>query len=242
MHGCAHSFHGTAAGKIGGVALARTTDHDVRRALLARAHSEHDGDPDTLIIEELGLLGGAVRVDVAVLNGAIVGTEIKSDADTLDRLPAQAEAYGRVLDYASVVCGLKKLPAVSDLLPSWWGVEVAELDDEGVVQFAPVRPMKNNPDVDLAAQAMLLWRDELLDVLVEHGIDRGYRSATRAALAHRAAEGLQPEILGSAVRRRIRARIEWRGRPSRASGDGSQPPAASSAGSRSSRHAKRIRR
>jgi len=65
--------------------------------LLARAA----GAPDTLIVNELGLADGASRVDIAVINGHICGGEIKAEADSLDRLPRQVEAYGRLVEDAS---------------------------------------------------------------------------------------------------------------------------------------------
>ena len=46
---------------------------------------------------------GAARVDIAVINGHIRGVEIKAEADSLERLPRQVEAYGRVVDRATLI-------------------------------------------------------------------------------------------------------------------------------------------
>ena len=60
-------------------------------------------DPQTLIVEELGIRQGAARVDVAVVNGSLHGYEIKSARDTLERLPKQSELYSSVFDTITLV-------------------------------------------------------------------------------------------------------------------------------------------
>jgi hypothetical protein len=49
------------------------------------------------MLDEFGLEHGEVRVDVAVINGELHGYEIKSERDTLERLPRQVKAYSAVL-------------------------------------------------------------------------------------------------------------------------------------------------
>lgn len=78
-------------------------DADLRQALHRRLARQHRDDPDgTRILDEFGICG-QVRVDVAVVNGALTGYELKSARDTLKRLPRQADYYSRVLDYAHIV-------------------------------------------------------------------------------------------------------------------------------------------
>jgi hypothetical protein len=78
-------------------------DQDVRRSLRAEMNLRHASDPDTLVLEEFGLCQGSARIDVAVVNGSIHGYEIKSERDTLARLPSQRAVYSRALDYVTVV-------------------------------------------------------------------------------------------------------------------------------------------
>src|SRR5438105_15140559 len=83
-------------------------DSDVRRALHLTELVRHtDGDPR--VVNKLGLIHGEVRVDVAVINGVVHGFEIKSDADTLNRLQRQAAAYERVLDLMTLVAPMRHL-------------------------------------------------------------------------------------------------------------------------------------
>src|SRR5262249_9341390 len=67
--------------------VTRMRDGEIRAALHARLIVEHQGEPDTRFLDELSLCG-LVRVDVAVINGTLAGYELKSDLDTLRRLPA----------------------------------------------------------------------------------------------------------------------------------------------------------
>ncbi len=88
-------------------------DSDVRKALHSRVLRDHHNDPNTLVLNELGLRHGACRVDVAVVNGSLHGYELKSDMDTLERLPAQVGLYGKVLDKATLVVGARHAARLS---------------------------------------------------------------------------------------------------------------------------------
>lgn len=66
-------------------------DIHLRKMLLEELYDEHKNDSNTRIINELGIDFGASRIDVAVVNGIIHGFEIKSECDTLLRLPRQME-------------------------------------------------------------------------------------------------------------------------------------------------------
>ena len=78
-------------------------DIDIRQVLLKKLSAEYRYDPDTIIIEELGLCQGEARIDLALVNGFIHGYEIKSERDTLERLPSQIEIYCRTLDTVTIV-------------------------------------------------------------------------------------------------------------------------------------------
>ena len=72
-------------------------DHQLRRALKSKVLARYAKDPDTRVVEELGLRHGLARVDVAVVNGIIHGYELKSDKDNLKRLPHQIQVYSSEL-------------------------------------------------------------------------------------------------------------------------------------------------
>ena len=120
-------------------------DHDVRECLAVDLRRWHL-DRNTLFVDELDL-GGLVRVDIAAVNGALWGYEIKSAHDTLRRLPTQVEVYSKVLDYAALVVAECHHDHALDLLPDWWHVYVAA-DDRNGVSLVLSRPGTRNPQVD----------------------------------------------------------------------------------------------
>jgi hypothetical protein len=183
-------------------------DRDVRKALVSGLLVDHF--EDTLLVQELGLFGGACRVDVALVNGSLHGYEIKSDKDTLERLPVQIEMYSAILDYATLVVGSKHVDKASDLVPKWWGITIATADHAGLVSLKSVRTPKCNPRPQADAIAGLLWRDEALQVLVEIGMDRGYHSKPRDAMCQRIASAMDLSQLRDRVRQALKTRPNWR--------------------------------
>ncbi len=182
-------------------------DQDIRQALhstmLAGFHS--DG---SLVLDELGLCNGATRVDIAVINGQIHGYEIKSDKDTLERLPRQIELYSQVLDTATLVVGMAHLEHALEMLPAWWGVILAE-SHRGEIILNKVRTGAANQSVDSFVLASFLWKHEALELLHRHGID-GQDNKPRKILWARLAEELDQQSLNQAVRQALKARGNWR--------------------------------
>src|SRR4029077_13805561 len=64
--------------------------------------------------------------DVAVVNGALDGFELKSDRDRLDRLARQSEIYGAVFDRMTLVVGPRHERQAARMIPDWWGLERTE--------------------------------------------------------------------------------------------------------------------
>lgn len=204
----------------------RLKDSDLRAAALRRLLAHARACPDTLVINELGLSHGASRVDIAVINGHIRGVEIKAEADTLERLPRQVEAYGRVVDRATLIASERHLPAAIDLLPDWWGVMSARRAANGAVVFRWVREERANRDTDPVTLARLLWRSEALALLESAERDPRLLRAPRSVLYAELASRLPKTKLAALVRTTLKARADWRNRPPLSSCDGSSPPSA----------------
>ena len=204
----------------------RMRDVDIRRQLRSDMERQHRGDPETLILDELGLCQGTARVDLAVVNGNLHGYEIKSERDTLTRLPSQREIYSRALDYVTVVVAETHAAKIAEAIPAWWGITTARATKRGAVRLTVVRPAAINPSVDAAALAQLLWREEALDELERRGLAGGFRSKPRAALWAHLAANLTIEELGDAVRGRLKQRLDWRAPERPTSGGGSSRPSA----------------
>lgn len=184
-------------------------DADIRHALRARINAQFEHDPSTMVVEELGLVFEDVRVDVAVVNGAFHGFEIKSERDTLTRLPHQAAAYNRVFDEMAIVTGPKLAERATAAVPSWWSVLAAVQTQDGVCLIER-RHGSPNPGVDPVAVAQLLWRDEALDLLRDRELGRGLTRKPRRELAEVLARELPLDELRDLVRHRLRSRSHWR--------------------------------
>ncbi|RKS09975.1 hypothetical protein DFP74_5720 [Nocardiopsis sp. Huas11] len=183
-------------------------DTDIRKVLAADLHARYADDSHTLIRHELGLCAGERRVDVAVINGEMVGYEIKSDVDRLDRLADQAEVYGRVFDRMSIVTTDRYLAEAVAMLPSWWEVLCIRQGREGV-SSEQVRAGKPNKGQDPFALAQLLWREEALEELKSRGLARGLSKKRRWVIWHHLAQAVPVAELRGVVRRRLKARREW---------------------------------
>ena len=184
-------------------------DIDIRKVLLKSLRNKYYKRCDTLVIEELGLCQGDSRVDIAVINGSIHGYEIKSERDSLDRLPSQQNFYNRVLDCVTLVASSCHLSKVEKLVPSWWGLCEAEYKNRKLL-IRKIRPDSQNSEVDPTAIVQLLWREEALDALKKRDLHKGIVGKPREILWNRLVACLPIDELRYEVRERIKARQSWR--------------------------------
>ena len=209
------------------MAQARFRDLDIRRSLHSKLVVEHTDD--TRIIHELGLSQGQARIDIAVVNSALTGYEIKSESDTLVRLPQQQHIYCSVFDHVTIVVGGNHTAAVERQVPEWWGISCASLAVDGCVEIHQRRPPGENPHIDPFIVAQLLWRDDALDVLADIGADTGLRRKPRREIWRRLTEVLDADELRAVVRQRLKDRSGWRSAVPRAlDGDSCRDGATSS--------------
>lgn len=195
---------------------------DIRNALRNQVRSQHAHEPDTLILDELGLCQGISRVDIAAVNGSLHGYEIKSPKDTLQRLPSQMDVYGKSLDYVTLVTAKEHLLKAQKIVPEWWGL-VIPLRQGSTVDFELVREPERNYEVDRFALVQLLWRDETLRELERLGMDRGVRSKSKQVLWDRLASCIELQELGIIVRTTLKCRGPiWRAQQPRMSDDDSR--------------------
>lgn len=188
-----------------------TNDLIIRSALKEVLKKKHAKDKELKIIDELGVQHGSVRIDIAVINGVMHGYEIKSDRDTLDRLPEQVQAYNAIFDQVTLILGSKHLVGAFKMIPDWWGVETAHVSDDGVVFFNSIRKAEDNPAQHAVSIARLLWRQEALDKLESLGKAEGIRSKPREVVYQRLAESIELKMLKKHVRSvLLSSRQNWR--------------------------------
>lgn len=198
-------------------------DREIRRQLRYRLEKEFGNDPTALILDELGVCCGRVRADMAVVNGELKGFEIKSDQDTLLRLRSQAAAYGRVFDTISIVVAAKHMEKVRKIIPSWWGILVAEKGGNTHPDIRSYRRERNNPNPDPLAIAQLIWRDEAFELLKAHNLHSGLRSKPRRFLWMALVRNFPLAELQMLVRTQLKARRDWRSAESRRQCDEKSP-------------------
>ena len=153
-----HSFQGI---KVGGCIMLK--DADMRIILLnelKKVNEQHD----YRIIEEMAVCDGEARVDVAVANGRLCGYEIKSDADTLDRLAIQKKCYDKTFDKVSIVVGEKFKDKIEEHVPEYWGIYVVSESSRGC-KIRRMRPARLNRNIEVDSLLELLWRDEIVILL-----------------------------------------------------------------------------
>lgn len=183
-------------------------DIDIRRELNNFVIKPHLLKPDTIAIEELGLCQGECRIDLAVINGEMNGWEIKSDHDTLCRLPRQVEVYGEIFDRLTLVTGRRLADSASLLIPKWWGIVIATGDSTRPLRS--IRAATKNPKIKPERLVQLLWRDELMRVLHRIGRLDGLTRAPKRSLWAALATSLSMHDLKREVRSCLKARTDWR--------------------------------
>lgn len=162
-----------------------------------------------ITVEELSLLQGYSRADLAVLGDSWWGFEMKSDRDGFARIGRQKEAYAAVFDRAVLVVTERRLDRAKDLLPEWWGIVVAQSDAQGRVALSWARRPGQNPAPDPRWVAEFLRKAEVLELLRQKGADSGTRRLPVWRLWDRAAEACAIEEIREAVYRAFLAREDW---------------------------------
>lgn len=185
-------------------------DIDVRKALSKNVACEYSGDSDVRVIHELGVRHGTARIDLAVINGKMIGYEIKSDSDTLKRLPCQIEYYNQVFDKVTLVVGCKHHEEAVKILPEWWGVCVAITNDDGNVVLEKVKPATQNILQNPTAIAELLWKEEVVSHLKEVGYSNKELRKPRAHLYSELSSIMEIDDLKNLVRSTLKHRENWR--------------------------------
>ena len=180
-------------------------EHEIRRALLERLAAAHAQD-GSVIVQELGLDSGRIRVDVAVINGLLAGYEIKSDNDTLLRLPAQRDVYNQVFDRVMLVAGPRHVGRATEAVPEFWGILVADPSVDGSLRLD--RPAMVNQHRNPRTLAQLLWRTEAANILERLGTD-GLQRAPRRVLWDELVRRLTVDELAAEVRTALKARTRW---------------------------------
>jgi hypothetical protein len=184
----------------------RSRDPDLRGLVHERLAEQHGNDREAVIVDELAICSARARVDIALVNGMLSGFEIKSDVDGFTRLASQATQYCRVFNHLTLVCAPRHVQSAIDRLPAWWAIWAVE--PRAACPIDVVQRGADNPRVCIRATAGLLWRDEMLELLADHGMANGMLSKPRRDLVATLVAAFDEATLCTEVRTRLRLRLQ----------------------------------
>ena len=163
--------------------------------------------PDARIVHELNMQGGGSRrIDVAAVGeGVIVGAEVKSENDCLDRLQVQVEEFLLRCDLLVVAASSKHDFGIKSLLQYSLQREIQFwYDSDSRWDFDPYllrwQPPKHSVDL-----LRMLWADEMREVAQRHEIALP-RRANMTVMTKELALGMTGRQVKSAVCRALRRR------------------------------------
>ena len=185
-------------------------DSHIRAVLLKDLKVRFPDKKHDLILQEFGC--NAARIDVAVVNGALHGFEIKSDCDTLERLDSQISEYNRIFDFMTLVSGRKLLESAKKKIPDWWGLSLAVWTSDSV-SIEEIRKPKMNVSLDSSSLAEMLWKSETIKYLRQCGFKTFSAKQPVDELRSEMVRLLPQHLIASEVRSAIKRRggsgFEW---------------------------------
>jgi len=185
-------------------------DLEIRQNFHRKRLRRHHAQKDTLVIDELGLNHGKCRADIAVVNGHLIGYEIKSNNDSLRRLKGQVESYNSVFDRISVIVDDRYVNSIQSHIPEWWGVIVSIRGSRGAVNFGTIRKAQTNKKVDPISIARLLWRNEAVEILRQKNLPPRILRQPRSILYDYLVDEFNICELRKFVRDYFKKRRNWR--------------------------------
>src|SRR5689334_16507585 len=96
------------------------------------------------VLQELHVHNGKAIADVVTLHSEAHCYEIKGASDRIERIAVQRTYYNAAFRRITLVTTECKLRRALKLVPSFWGIMVATVDDEAV-RFRHVRAARLNP-------------------------------------------------------------------------------------------------
>lgn len=176
-------------------------EREIRAALIERIGASVEGVDRPTVREEVKIDGA--RIDVLRLSDRLEGFEIKSDYDSLSRLPDQVRCFSKALDQITLVVGHELESEAWMLIPKWWGILLAERSRLGGVRFQQVREARANSNDTRLGMAGLLWRNELVDAFESLTGRRSPRAASATTLRQLLSGDASAEELRSVVLERL---------------------------------------
>lgn len=160
-----------------------------------------------ILDDEFRLSDGFVVADVALIGTDLIGFEIKSDKDVLDRLSVQSMVYSNAFSECFLVTTPKYAERASLLVPDWWGILIVE-ERDNTLFMSEYRRGEENLDVTPLAVLQLLKKKEAGDLL--RLVNSPISNKKKAEIYLELMEKLQPDELIYLSCLKVRARYHGR--------------------------------
>lgn len=143
-------------------------EKDIKAALIDWLYEKGHVD-DAVIINEMVVANWSRRADIAVANGRLYAYEIKSDADTLKRLPGQVELFSSHFDKLTLVVASKFVSSVLESYPPEVGV-LEVVSERGIIRLRQARAGRIVENKNSAILSSFLTKSDLCRLLRREGI------------------------------------------------------------------------
>ncbi|USS85912.1 sce7726 family protein [Fructilactobacillus cliffordii] len=137
------------------------SDREIREKLINRLLN-YKG---TSIGEELSIITEPVRADIISINKHLIGYEIKSDLDTLHRLPHQCKGYDEIFEMNYLVVGEKLRFSATDLIPNYWGIFFAYCENNKIF-IKRIKQASKNPNFNIKSFLFTLPVDIIKEKII----------------------------------------------------------------------------
>jgi len=186
-------------------------DSDIRNLLYSEfLKVKSYNDNETIVVNEMDICSGVSRADIAVINGKFHGYEIKSKQDSLERLSNQVESYNKVFNTMTIVAFETHIEKIKNIVPYWWGIKSVNEKNKKIT-LKTIRRCKQNRNIDINSLVMLLWREEMLNMISNHSeVIKGYKSKTRAKLSQMIINIFEEKIIIEYVKKALKTRSSWK--------------------------------
>lgn len=171
----------------------------LKAAVIDRLFDRAHIDDDAVLISEMTIANWSRRADVVLANGSLWAFEVKSELDSLTRLPGQLDAFTAHFEKVCVVCAPRFEKGAKALIPEGVGLWVAE--DDGNLRER-VRPRYTR--LTKKAAVGLMKANELRSLLSCNGFT-GITDVPRSGLVELALQ-LPGSDLASAARDAVKRR------------------------------------
>lgn len=157
--------------RLVGETMIKLNDHDIRKAVLEHIRKFKDVE----IREEYTTYSGKSRADIVAINNRMSAFEIKSDYDSLERLPNQIKEYDLTFEKNYIVTGNKYINKISNFVPQHWGIIHVYKQNSNII-FKYCRCPILNPNFDFKCFLGLIDSQTLKKMVMKSNIKTGLTS------------------------------------------------------------------